>query len=300
MKKLDIRRYNPAMLRNATLITEGSGFMRTYNLNNGFIYKEIKRDERSLATALYLDDFVRNLTKKLQLSLLYDDRFLVLPKSVHLNHDSLVGYTVPVLEMESFDYIVQKSNDLDFITDSFSLLCNAVKEMNSEGVVFPDLANASNIFYDPKTKTIKFIDYDGLQVEDCSSFVISSLMKNPDNPIFRQDKYFNRATSIFTTNFDKASLLALFLYYTTGTKLAKFKDFTREDFIRDRSSLEFSLKKEPLEYYIKSIGLTGSPLEEDIKLIYDNSKNNNYLETGIKRLRKTYKLDGPEYRFVKL
>ena len=300
MKNLEIKRYNPSMLRNATLITNGNGFMRTYNLNNGLIYKEIKRDERSLASALYLDDFTENLTRKLQLSQELEDRFLVLPKSVHMNHDTLVGYTVPVIDMKSFDFYVQNSNDLDFITDSFSLLCNAVKEMNSEGVIFPDLANASNIFYDPKTKTIRFIDYDGLQVRDCSSFVISALMKNPDNPIFRQDKYFNRATSIFTTNFDKASLLALFLYYTTGTKLTKFKDFKSEDFIRDRSTLEFSLKKAPLEYYIKSIGLNGSPLEEDINLIYDNSKNNNYLETGIKRLRKTYKLNSPEYKFVKL
>ncbi len=295
MGKVQFKKYNPSILRNAKLIRDSKGYMNTYLLGNGLIYKEVKREDYSLRHSLYRDDFIECLYLKLLLSSQLSDHYLVLPKTVYMDHDDVVGYTVPFVNMASFEDFLRDCNDLDFITDSFVLLSQAVKDMNREGIIFPDLGNASNIFYDPYKRIIKFIDFDGLQVGNCDSFNVSLIMSDYDNPVFDQKKYFDRNTVLYSSNFDKATLLTLFLYYTTGTILTRFNS---SDFLRVNG--EYSIKRDALDYYLLSTGLLDSPLEEDINLVYDNNKNNNYLETGIKRLRKTHRLCSPDYTFRKI
>jgi hypothetical protein len=98
---------------------------------------------------------------------------------------------------------------------------------------------------------------------------------------------------LFTKEFDKATLIALYLYYTTGTNVTKFE---REDFIVNGCMIK--LKQESLDRYLTEIGLIDSPLSEDVNLLYMNA-DNNYLNTGIKRLVKDYKLDKEKHIFVK-
>ena len=148
--------------------------------------------------------------------------------------------------------------------------------------------------FDPKNKIIKFIDFDGLQIGDLDSFSVSSLMNNSNNPVFEQKKYFNKQTTLFTPEFDKASLLALFLYFTTGTFLTKFD---LNDF--DNLHGNISLKKDSIDRYLLYLGLLDSPLEEDISLAYNNDAHNKYPETSIKRLLKSHDYDYHNLRFSK-
>ena len=142
------------------------------------------------------------------------------------------------------------------------MLSEAVKKANSEGIIFPDLGNATNILYDPKSKKIKFIDYDGLQVGDCDTFSISTLMSKYNNPMFNTIKYFNRTTILFNSNFDKATLLALYLYYTTNTNLTKFK---KKDY--EYRNGFYNIKEESIKEYLEKIGLLDTPIEEEVRRV---------------------------------
>ena len=196
--------------------------------------------------------------------------------------------------MDSLEDLLEKSIDLDFIINSFILLSQAVRTSNQEGIIFPDLANPSNILYDPKNKIIKFIDFDGLQIGDCDSYSIANLMSNFSNPVFERRKYLNRDTGIYTPEFDKASLLTLFLSLTTHTVLTNFKAANFE-FVNG----DIALKKESLDKYITYVGLNDSPLEEDIRLIYDNDSHNRYPLKALKKLRNTHGLDWFHLTFYK-
>ncbi len=293
MKNLKVCKFNPSVLRNATLICDGSGYMRTYNLNNGLIYKEIKsKDSSSLNNYLFFDDFINSLENKLNLASKLPEDHLVLPNSIYMNKNGIVGYTVPYVNYECFDTLLKKMNSLEDITNMFVLLCNAVKEENKYGIIFPDLGNASNILYDRKNNRIKFIDFDGIQIGDYDSFNVSSLMSKYYNPIFEEKKYFDKNTTLFTSNFDKASLLALFLFYTTRTNMTNFnlKDFKS---INNR----IVLNRKALCHYIEMIGLRNSSIEDELLNVYDYDSSNNYIETSIKRLIKTHNLDFNKHVF---
>lgn len=296
MRNLDIKKFNSSLLRNATLICDGSGFMRTYNLNNGLIFKQIKeKDGSDYARLLDYDDFKECLEFKLRLSRRIDDENIVLPKTMYMKNDEVIGYTMPYINMKSLSDVLKCTHDLDFITDSFIVLSEAVKKANSEGIIFPDLGNATNILYDPKSKKIKFIDYDGLQVGDCDTFSISTLMSKYNNPMFNTIKYFNRTTILFNSNFDKATLLALYLYYTTHTNLTNFK---KKDY--EYRNGFYNIKEESIKEYLEKIGLLDTPIEEEVRRVYDIDKNNNYIETAIKKVNKTHRLELSSHTFQRI
>ena len=295
MRNLEIKEFKPSVLRNATLICNGSSYMRTFNLNNGLILKEIKeRESEHLSQYLFYDDFIDCLTKKLKLSKYIESEHIIMPKTVYVKKDRVVGYTLPYIKMDNLDTIIRSSTSLEEITNVFIELSRAIKKENQRGIIFPDLGNATNTFYDSKEKKIRFIDFDGLQIGDCESFNVSLLMSAYDNPTFEKSKYFDKSTTLFTSNFDKASLLALYIYYTTNTNITKFniKDFRVQD-------NEYVLKKEALEEYLSRLGLEGSAIEEELFCIYNDKKNNNYIETSIKRLIKTHSLDYSSHTFRK-
>ncbi len=293
MNNLDIKEFKPSILRNATLICNGSSYMRTYNLNNGLILKIIKeRDSEYLSQYVHYDDFIDCLTKKLELSKYIESEHIIMPKAIYIKNDRVVGYTIPYIKMENLDTIIKNTKNLEEITNIFIELSRAVKQENQMGIVFPDLGNATNTFFNPKTKEIRFIDYDGLQIGDYDSFNISLLMSAYDNPMFEKRKYFDKTTTLFTSNFDKASLLALYIYYTTGTNITRFdiKDFKIEE-------NGYVLKQEALVRYLCKLGLEKSAIEDEIECIYNDQKNNSYIETAIKRLIKTHVLDYSSHTF---
>ena len=62
MKNLEIKEFKPSILRNATLLRNGNSFMKTYNLNNGLIFKMVKdREENNYVQLIEHDDFVECL-----------------------------------------------------------------------------------------------------------------------------------------------------------------------------------------------------------------------------------------------
>ena len=101
MKNLEIKKLNKSVLEKATLICKGSGFMKTYDLNNGNILKLLKeKDERNFLHFAYFDEFKECLEEKLKLAkYIYSDS-IVLPNAIYMKNDNVVGYSVPKIDLK--------------------------------------------------------------------------------------------------------------------------------------------------------------------------------------------------------
>ena len=206
-----------------------------------------------------------------------------------------IGYTVAKVDGVSLDDTLSESSDLDLISSLIIKLSEEVRKANKEGVNFPDLGNASNVMIERGTGKIKFIDYDGLQVFDQPSYSISNLISPSTNPYFDSVKYRSKKTGIVESNLDKATLYALFLYYSTKTLMSRFK---HGDYVV--SGREISIKDEAIDRYCSEIGVIDTSMQEDIHTIY-SPRTNNYPDTSIKRLVRDYRLEkkGDTNTFIK-
>lgn len=296
MKNLKIKNYNRSVLEHATLITRGSCFFDTYDLNNGYIFKKLKDDDDlGLLEMLEYDTFIKDILVKLQLSQEIDCESIIKPDSIYMLKDFFIGYTVAKVDGVSLDDTLSESSDLDFISSLIIKLSEEVRKANKEGVNFPDLGNASNVMIERGTGKIKFIDYDGLQVFDQPSYSISNLISPSTNPYFDSVKYRSKKTGIVESNLDKATLYALFLYYSTKTLMSRFKHGDYEV-----SGRKISIKDEAIDRYCSEIGVIDTSMQEDIHTIY-SPRTNNYPDTSIKRLVRDYRLEkkGDTNTFIK-
>ena len=301
MNKLKIKKYNDSLLNNATLITKGKGFFKTYDLNNGNIIKVVKSVESCMdqENGMYLyslyDDFLMELYGKLKRSECIEEPSIVLPNAVYMGDMFPKAYTVPkqtgYLDLD----IYLTNSDLELIASTVIRMCEIVRNANKDGIVMPDLGNPSNVLINPITHEFRFIDYDGMQIDKFQSFNLSALLHNDILGLADNKRFFNRSSQLFDPIIDKYSLIAIFLYYTTNTYVADFKP---SDYIYKNG--EPKLKESAIHDYARMIGIEDTPLEQDLYDIHFSSRAN-YPETSIKKLLKTHKLVKEENkRFIKI
>ena len=296
MKNLKIKNYNRSVLEHATLITRGRCFFDTYDLNNGYIFKKLKDDDDlGLLEMLEYDTFIKDILIKLELSQEIDCESIIKPNSIYMLKDFFIGYTVEKVNGVSLDDTLSESTDLDFISSIIIELSKEVRAANKRGINFPDLGNASNVMIEKGTNKIKFIDYDGLQVLDQPSYTISNLISPLTNPYFDSVKYRSKKTGIVESNLDKATLYALFLYYTTKTMMSRFE---HSDYIV--SGRRVRIKDEAIDRYCSEIGVIDTSMQDDIHTIY-SPRTNNYPDTSIKKLVRDFRLEknGDTNTFIK-
>lgn len=296
MNNLKIRKFNESILERAKLITNGNGFFKTYDLNNGNIIKVVKTPEECFdgTNALFLystyNEFIDELYEKLTKSVDITTPSIVLPNCIYLDNNSPRAYSVPKQRnMIDLNKYLLHNNNLETISSVFIDMSNEVKKANKEELNLPDLGNSSNILINPKNKEIKFIDYDGMQIGKYPSFNSSRLVNNDIAPFTRNPRYCNLREGLVNNNFDKLSLYALFIFFTTRTLLT---DFGPEDYYPKDGKLY--LKKDALLGYTKTIGINDTALEDEIIKIYED-KNLNYPNTSIKKLLKTHTLEGVKF-----
>lgn len=295
MRNLDERTWKDSILDGATLITDGSGLMRTYDMNNGQILKVVKpiEDVNSMTQYKIYYDFLSELRKKIKLSRVYDIPSLVLPKGVYYDaNDEVKAYSVPRVNEENLHSYLTGVKDIELFNSVFSVLSDEVRLLNREGIILPDLGNTGNVLFNPKTGKVKFIDYDGMQVQWAESFSISQLLCQDDNDMLFDDKY--RKNGLFNANIDKLSLLMLYVYHTTGknimSDISLFLqmnetmncDLTPSDKIAPPSRL--------FDDFFEQLGITGTELAELIYRSFDPVVTNRYPKEAIKSLTKSHRL----------
>lgn len=293
MRKIGEKKWSPHILSKSTLVTNGNNYMCTYDLNNGQILKLIKPKE-DMKTALQYgryEEFIKELFKKLQLSKEFNIAALVLPNTIYFNKkDELIGYTMPKIKGDTIDNVLSKITSLELYSKIFEILIDNVIALNEEGIILPDLANTSNILISKNLEKIHFIDYDGMQVQDSPSFVMSGLLNHKNNPMLNDRKY--RKNDLFTKNLDKLSLLLIFVYYTTGKNFMCRDDLDTELLQQINSILKQGIKlipnTEEFTDFFNSIGINNTELSNLIERIFNPQINNLYPKNAIKKLVKTH------------
>lgn len=295
MRKLEENVWKDSFLDASTLITDGSGLMKTYDMNNGQILKVVKPIEDVSSMTQYRNyyDFLSELRKKIKLSRMYDIPSLVLPKNVYYDsNDEVKAYSVPRVNDESLHSHLTGIKDIELFDRVFSVLCDEVRLLNREGIILPDLGNTGNVLYNPKTGKMKFIDYDGMQVQWAESFSISQLLCQDDNDMLFDDKY--RKNGLFNANLDKLSLLMLYVYHTTGKNIMSDINFFLQMNETMNAELAPSDKISPpsrlFDEFLEQTGLTGTELAELIYRSFDPTSTNRYPKDAIKKLTLSHRL----------
>lgn len=304
MKKLNEQTWNDNILSRANLITEGSNFMRTYDLNNGEILKLMKKEEE-LGSAFQfgqIDDFTLELIKKIRLSKDISDSSLVLPKTVYYSKSGdLVGYTTPKINDNDLDNYLRSVNSLEIYNKVFSILIDKVRLLNNEGIILPDLGNTTNVLYNPKNDSIHFIDFDGLQIQDSEAFSMASILHSNSNPMIFSDKY--SKGNLYNSNLDKLTLLVLYIYYTTGMNIMNGLDplLSLMQYMNDSlSSKNASVVIPDMESFRKSfeeLGIWDTEIAELIRRVFDQTETNIYPDFAIENLALTHSLSDEENEY---
>ena len=224
MNNLKIHKWNNQILNGALKLSKDNSAsgMVTYDLENGLILKVIvetafEKDE--------LRDFKCNLERKILHSKKLVGTDIVLPHTMYMDHDEVVGYTVPKILLPNIGDTLEKNKTFSNVSNVLLLLTNKVEKLNEQGIVFPDLCTYGNIFYDAGTNNIKFIDYDGIQIFDTWSDSVSALIKYDFNPMYASGKYTVPGNFLWTSNIDRASIVALYLKKLLGVNILEDPTF---------------------------------------------------------------------------
>ena len=224
MNNLKIHKWNNQILNGALKLSKDNSAsgMVTYDLKNGLILKVIvetafEKDE--------LRDFKCNLERKILHSKKLVGTDIVLPHTMYMVHDEVVGYTVPKILLPNIGDTLEKNKTFSNVSNVLLLLTNKVEKLNEQGIVFPDLCTYGNIFYDAGTNNIKFIDYDGIQIFDTWSDSVSALIKYDFNPMYASGKYTVPGNFLWTSNIDRASIVALYLKKLLGVNILEDPTF---------------------------------------------------------------------------
>ena len=145
-----------------------------YRLSNGDIFKMF--DEEYLMInklgGISLEDKIVNADK------VFTTDDILKPKVCVYSGDNFVGYTTDYVDGKSYSYVdrnlpLDKRKDLFYYADLYKKIEDIVRK--NEKIVFPDLCTCDNIIMGDNGK-ITLIDYDGLQVDNYNTGMISTAL----------------------------------------------------------------------------------------------------------------------------
>lgn len=294
MNNLKIKKFDKSILEKSKLITRGSSFFKTYDMNNGNIIKIVKSlDEcMNMSNRVYLrnnyQEFIDNIYSKIDYSKYIELQSIVLPNAIYLDNDKFVGYSLPKLEnYTDLDSYLLDNDSIEEISISVINLIKEVRKINKNNINLPDLCNLSNVLINSK-KELRFIDYDGMQIDKYMSFSISSLINYSYAPFTENRKYCD-ASGLINRDFDKISLYLIYLLYTTNTSITFSSPY---NYVRKNGI--YTLREDIILKYLQDIGLEDTELGENIYKIYNDEKLN-YPDTSIKKLLNTHTLKNSRF-----
>lgn len=228
------------------------------------------------------------IEEKLDLSDKYTDfSELVRPTGIGFdNKGRFKGYEMPFQEGINFvDYVT--SLRFDDVTDlshynlKYLELEDIIKSRGSD-VIFPDLATFSNIVVN-SDGDFKFLDYDGLQLEDISSITLSR------NLGFVSSKFIVRNNPIvFNKNIDKKSLIHLYFWMVFGTNLGYVGDRVGTSVVK-------------LDDIFQMINLDDFSIKSKVSKVFYGESDGEYFGEDVYKLADKYnlvteELDGCKYK----
>lgn len=303
MNNLKIHKWDNQVLNCAVKLSNenSASGMITYDLKNGFILKKIAE---SSFTESELDDFKYNLERKILYSKDLVGTDIVLPNVMYMEHDEVVGYTVPKILLPNIGYTLENCRTFSNVSNVLLLLANKVEKLNDSGIIFPDLCTYSNILYDDASGNFKFIDYDGIQIFDTWSDSISSLIEYDFNTMYTTEKYTTPEFFLWTNNIDRAGLLALYLKKILGFNILKDSTFA---LYQDAQTTEEGLTFLDTEFLQRKInasldnyGILDDETRKSVIKIFNLSIDNDSSSQIIKHIMDSCELISNDKRILKL
>lgn len=148
---------------------------------------------------------------------------LIRPIDYTLDGNSVKERYYPYVEGMSFANHLNNHNrnvPSNIIIDYIMSVEKTIRDCHEAGMVFPDLLSGENILYNPNSKEISLLDYDGIQIEKLPSFGMSDFIFKPHNTqLFHNSKYYKNG--LYTKNIDLYSIYVTFVYYTTKLNMPK-------------------------------------------------------------------------------
>jgi len=289
---MKITNFNPVMLENADRLTSGKNpYTDVYKLQNDRIFKMIKPPcSNGYMSLLSYKEFYKRFCQKLEMAKkLGTLDCLVAPDEVSVLEDGMVkGYFYPFNNSKTLDELNINERDFDFISRCFTDIASSVEDLHEHGIVVPDLFNASNILYDPITREVSFIDYDGMQVGNVPTNAISSMLEYRKNPILRNRKYSNRNNGLYTEKLDDLALSISYLYNLSGVNLASIPTF-QELYSHEDDEDRYLYERYRAGKVLDSLGIDDSLIKDQFIDSFTTRENPSNAKSLIKTFSETYK-----------
>lgn len=232
--------------------------------------------------------FILNVYKKLDLKL--EEKIvsakpietvpeIIVPNKAIYSNNEFIGYTCKEaigIDYNSYEDTLSENDfyNLNRYAEEYRKLESIVKRGNKEHIVFPDLCSCDNIFID-QNGNFSFIDYDGLQVGNFVTPVLSSSLG--DESQYDCHKYKNGL--LFTPELDKRSLITLYFLMTFHVDINKVGQYN-----------PVTNKKITLDLIFNTIGLDDYDIQNKIWKLFQNNKQNEFLEEDVFKIAESYDL----------
>lgn len=243
-----------------------------YYLNSFLVairFKNLRDVEKQILYAKYIET---NKIKKLN--------GVMLPIDIIEDENGLCGYLENKVSDDALNFadIVNKDKNISLNDISTYMLrvCDIVSDGQKNGIINPDMSSIGNVLYDPKTKKVYFLDYQGMQVNKLPTDAVDSFIYL--DPVVNTKKYFYNC--YWTTNIDLYTLTIRYLYYATRINIPKSMSVPQNrinpvDFINN---------------VLHNIGISNTEFGECLRTLYNPNKNNMDIRYGITELNNKYKL----------
>jgi len=150
-----------------------------------------------------------------------------------------------------------------------------VREAHLKNIVFPDLATESNILVDDDY-SVTILDYDGFQIRDLESPVISTQIEGAYDYLSNSKHYsFSRNRNAYwDPNLDKFSLMSQFLLLATNINI------TMQPYMENR-----------IDELLDMMGIDDKEILEKFSILFADVKNKPYFGDAYKRIADLYDLE---------
>ena len=224
---------------------------------------------------------------------------------MYMDHDEVVGYTVPKILLPNIGDTLEKNKTFSNVSNVLLFLASRVKKLNEHGIIFPDLCTYGNVFYNAETNSFKFIDYDGIQIFDTWSDSVSALIKYDFNPMYASEKYTIPGDFLWTSNIDRASIVALYLKKLLGVNILEDPTFAlyqdvqmAEEGLISFNKDEFLQRK--INFTLDNYGILDDETRKSVVKIFDLTVDNDPPNEVIKHIMNSCEVVKNGKRLLKL
>lgn len=254
-----------------------------YLLSDGSVLKIF-----SSITNLYYKEFGFDLEGKILNSKQIDNvPEIVIPNSAVYRGSEFIGYTTKYIDGINYgQWDARLSMDercnLLMYANVYSKIEDIIKRANEKNIVFPDLLTVENIIF-TKDNEIKFIDYDGLQIDEYNGISISKALG--EQKLHFIPKY-ERGRLHFTNNLDMKSLIFLYFITTFNISLFNIGKINRE-----------TLKPITVDDIFEMIGLDDDDIKHKVWLCFKDECPNVFLGDDVFKIAENYNMTCYPYNY---